>query len=87
MCMSHCNLSLRLNTKLSYAVMKLEMDIQMERQRLEDLRKHLEQEKNNNNELLKRLKMQTKVVTNLQMERDLMKKKTGIHEERLQRYL
>lgn len=70
-----------------YIVTKLEQDINMERQRLEDLRKLLEREKSNNNELLQRLKMQTKAVSNLQVERELLRKRSNIHEDKLQRYL
>lgn len=72
--------------KQENTVTKLEIDIQGERQRLEELRKLLEREKNTNNDLLKRLKMQTRAVSNMQVEREMLKRMSSSHEDKLKRY-
>lgn len=59
----------------------------MERQRLEELKCCLETEKQQNAELIKKIRCQTKTVSNMQVERDLLKRKSSYHEDKLQRFM
>lgn len=65
----------------------MQVDINLERQRLEDLKNNLEMEKQTNAELLRKIRLQTKAVSHMQVERDLMKRKNSYHEEKLQKVM
>lgn len=63
---------------------QLQIAVRIERERLEELRKNLEMEKNRNGELMCKIGAQSKAVANMQMERELLKKQTSYHEEKME---
>lgn len=67
-----------------FVVAQLQIAVRIERERLEELRKNLEEERNKNGELLHRIGAQNKAVANMQVERELLRKQTTYHEEKLE---
>lgn len=66
---------------------KLQIEITLERQRLEDLKNNLEKERALNSELVHRIRVQSRAVCNMQVERDIIKKKNTQNEEKLHRIM
>lgn len=69
------------------AVAALQIAVRIEKQRLEELRKILEVERQRNAELLNKIGMQSKTVASMQIERDLMRRQTSHHEEKMQHFV
>ncbi|KAF2879372.1 hypothetical protein ILUMI_26797 [Ignelater luminosus] len=61
----------------------LQIAVKMERERLEELKRTLEVEKQRNNELMCKIGAQSRAVANMQVERDMMRKQSSFHEEKL----
>lgn len=69
------------------SVQKLQCEINLERQRLEELRSNLEREREMNTELVQKIRVQSKAVCNMQVERDIMKKRNSQNEDKLHKIL
>lgn len=76
-------------TLLKYFILvqKLQREINVEKQRLQELKSHLETEKQQNENLLRKIREQTKTVSNMQLERDLLRRKHSFHEDKLQKFM
>lgn len=61
----------------------LQIAVKMEKERLEELKRTLEMEKQRNNELMCKIGAQSRAVANMQVERDIMRKQSSFHEEKL----
>lgn len=73
-----------INVFFFVVVAQLQIAVNIERERLEDLRKNLQMEKHRNGELLSKIGAQNKTVASMQMERELLRKQTNYHEEKLE---
>lgn len=69
---------------MCFSVAQLQIAVRIERERLEELRSNLDEERSRNGELLNKIGAQNKTVANMQMERELLRKQTTYHEEKLE---
>ena len=70
-----------------FTVSMLEMRIHLENQKLSKLKNILEQEKKRNVDLSRKLDKQMKTTCNMQVEMDLVKNTSSIHESSIQNYM
>lgn len=68
-------------------VQNLQLEINLERQRLEQLKFTLDLEKDRNTELTHRLRTRNKTVCNMQLEQDILIKKNATNEEKMHRIM
>lgn len=67
-----------------FSVAQLQISVRIERERLEDLRRSLNEERGRNGELIHQIGVKDRTVANMQMERELLRKQTADHEQKLE---
>uniref|UniRef100_A0A6P7FWM8 Uncharacterized protein LOC114333528 n=1 Tax=Diabrotica virgifera virgifera TaxID=50390 RepID=A0A6P7FWM8_DIAVI len=68
-------------------VIAMQYAVKLEKERLLDLKKILDEEKKKNSDLLNQIESQTKIVANIREERDSMQRQKSYHEQKLEQYI
>ncbi|CAH1280640.1 unnamed protein product [Diabrotica balteata] len=68
-------------------VIAMQYAVKLEKERLLDLKKILDEEKKKNSDLLNQIESQTKIVANIREERDSIQRQKSYHEQKLEQYI